>query len=264
MFTAAKYFSLLLRNLRLNIASAMEYRFSFWSQVLFMILNNVFLLFFWWVFFANFQAVQGWVFKDILLLYALVSGSFGLACMLAGNSLKLGDTIANGELDYYLLLPVDPLFNAITSRMQVSAVGDLTFSLVLAPMALGWNPLALLLFLAMLVCGALVLVGFWTIIGTLSFFWGHNQGFASVAREAIVMFSTYPDYIFSGGIRIMLFTLIPAAFVTHVPLSLLRDFSWGKAGLILAVTMGITLLARGIFALGIRKYESGNLMVTRL
>lgn len=256
--------SLLLRNLRLNIASAMEYRFSFWSQVLFMILNNVFLLFFWWVFFANFKAVQGWEFKDILLLYALISGAFGLACMMAGNSLKLGDTIANGELDYYLLLPIDPLFNVLTSRMQVSAVGDLTFSLVLAPLAVGWNPANLLLFLLMLACGALVLTAFWTIIGTLSFFWGHNQGFANVAREAIVMFSTYPDYIFSGGVRIMLYTLIPAAFVTHVPLNLLRDFSWTKLAAVLGVTIVLTLLARVIFALGIRKYESGNLMVTRL
>src|SRR5690554_7709035 len=81
MSTAAKYLSLLLRNVRLNLASAMEYRFSFWSQVLFMVLNNVFLLFFWWIFFANFQAVQGWGFKDILLLYALSAGACGLSSM---------------------------------------------------------------------------------------------------------------------------------------------------------------------------------------
>lgn len=264
MFTVAKYFSLLVMNLRLNIASAMEYRFSFWSQVLFMMLNNLFLLFFWWVFFSNFQAVQGWEFSDILLLYALVSGSFGLACMLAGNSLHLGDTIVNGELDYYLLLPVDPLFNTVTSRMQVSAVGDLTFAMILAPLALGWNPIGLLLFLLMLVCGGLVLTAFWIIIGALSFFWGNNQGFASVAREAVIMFATYPDYIFSGLVKAILFTIIPAAFVTHVPLSLLRDFTWPKLALVLGVAVGLSLIARGVFALGIRKYESGNLMVTRL
>jgi len=264
MFTVAKYFSLLVMNLRLNIASAMEYRFSFWSQVLFMILNNIFLLFFWWVFFNNFPAVQGWGFNDILLLYALSAGSFGVACMFAGNSLKLGEIIANGELDYYLLLPVDPMFNAVTSRMQVSAVGDLAFALVLGTIALGWNPISLLLFLLMLVCGGLVLTSFWTITGTLSFFWGHNQGFASLASNAILMFSTYPEYIFTGVVRLMLFTVIPAAFVAHVPLSLLREFTWPKAAMMLGATVIIILIARWSFALGVRKYESGNLMVTRL
>ena len=264
MSTAVKYLSLLLMNLRLNISSAMEYRFSFWSQVLFMILNNIFLLFFWWVFFDNFPAVQGWGFNDILLLYALSAGSFGVASMFAGNSLHLGDTIANGELDFYLLLPVDPLFNAVTARMQVSAVGDLAFALVLAPIALGWNPISLLLFLLMLICGGLILTAFWTITGSLSFFWGHNQGIASLAANAIIMFSTYPEYIFTGAVRVMLFTLIPAAFVAHVPLSLLREFTWPKAAMMLGATLMIMLIARWSFALGVRKYESGNLMVTRL
>lgn len=264
MSTVVKYLSLLVTNLRLNIASAMEYRFSFWSQVLFMMLNNVFLLFFWWVFFGNFPAVQGWEFSHILLLYALLSGSFGLACMFAGNSLNLGEVIVNGELDFYLLLPVDSLFNAITAKMQVSAVGDLAFALVLAPMALGWNPLGLLLFLAMLVCGGLVLTGFWTIVGCLSFYWGSNQGFASVAKEAVVMFANYPDYIFTGIVRGLLFTIIPAGFVTYLPVSLIRDFSWLKLVAMLAAALGITLLARAVFSLGVKKYESGNLMVTRL
>lgn len=264
MSTVVKHFSLLFMNLKLNISSAMEYRFSFWSQVLFMILNNVFLLFFWWVFFDNFPGVQGWGFSDILLLYALGAGAFGLACIFAGNSLNLGDSIANGELDFYLLLPVDPLFNAVTSRMQVSAVGDLAFALVLAPIALGWNPLNLLLFLLMLICASLVLVSFWSLIGALSFFWGHNQGFAALARNAIVMFSTYPEYIFTGAVRVMLFTLIPAAFVAHMPLSLLREFTWTKAGIMLGATTILVLLARVIFSWGVKKYESGNLMVTRL
>lgn len=264
MSTAGKYLSLFFTNMRLNIASAMEYRFSFWSQVLFMILNDALLLFFWWVFFANFHAVRGWEFSHILLLYALSCGSYGLACTFAGNSLRLGEIIAKGELDFYLLLPVDPLFNLLTARMEVHALGDLVFALILAPLTLGWNPPGLAMFLVMLICGGLVLTGFWTMVGCLSFFWGHNQGFASVAQEAVVMFAMYPDHIFTGIVRSLLFTIIPAGFVTYLPVSLLRDFSWLKLAVLLAVALGFTLAARGLFALGARKYESGNLMVTRL
>lgn len=264
MSTVVKYFGLLIFNLRLNLASAMEYRFSFWSQVLFMLLNNTFLLFFWWVFFTNFPAVQGWTFRDILLLYSLVAGSFGIASLLGGNSLRLGDAIAQGELDFYLLLPVNPLFNVLTSRMQVSALGDLAFALVLAPLAVGANPANLLLLVLFLFCGGLVLVSFFTITGCLSFFWGHNQGVASLAQNAILLFATYPEYIFSGLVRMMLFTIIPAAFVAHVPLALLQEFQWPKLALLLAGVLAVTLLACRLFQLGLKKYESGNLMATRI
>lgn len=264
MSTAAKYLSIFRANLRLNISSAMEYRFSFWSQVLFMILNNSFMLFFWWVFFDNFQLVRGWGFNDILLLYALSAGSFSIACIFAGNSILLGDIITKGELDFYLLLPLDPLFNALTSRIQVSAVGDLAFALALAPIALGLNPASLFFFLLLLLSGGMVLTAFFTFIGSLTFFWGHNRGFANLAHNAIITFATYPEPIFTGGVRLILYTLIPAAFVAHVPLGLLQQFTWDQALLLLAATLILTLLARWIFARGVKKYESGNLMVTRL
>lgn len=263
MSTAVKYLQLLFLNFRLNLSSAMEYRFSFWSQVLFMMLNNVFLLFFWWVFFANFPMVEGWQLKDVMLLNALGAGSYGVAAMMAGNSQKMGEIVAKGELDYYLLLPVDPLFNVITSRMSVAAVGDLAFAVILAGLVLK-NPISLLFFLLLILCGALTLAAFWSMAGCLSFFWGQSEGFSSLIREAILTFSLYPEYIFTGALRFMLFTLIPAAFVAHVPLALLRAFTWGRLGLLLLGVLAISLLARAVFAWGLKKYESGNLMVTRL
>ena len=42
----------------------------------------------------------------------------------------------------------------------------------------------------------------------------------------------------------MLFTLIPAAFVAHGPLSLLREFTWAKTAVMLAATLIIILTAR--------------------
>ena len=101
-------------------------------------------------------------------------------------------------------------------------------------------------------------------VGCLSFFWGYNQGFAGLAQEAVIMFATYPDYIFTGIVRSLLFTIIPAGFVTYLPVSLIRDFSWPKLAVMLAVATGFTLAARSLFALGVRRYESGNLLVTRL
>jgi ABC-2 type transport system permease protein len=64
-------------------------------------------------------------------------------------------------------------------------------------------------------------------------------------------------------IRILLYTLIPAAFVGSVPATLLNDFDWGRLAMMAAFTAGITLAAWAVFRWGLRRYESGNLVTVR-
>ena len=74
----------------------MEYRGSFINQVIFMILNNAMLLFFWWILFDKIDAINGWNFTNVLLLYALASGSFACQALLFGGSFQISNMIANG------------------------------------------------------------------------------------------------------------------------------------------------------------------------
>jgi ABC-2 type transport system permease protein len=64
-------------------------------------------------------------------------------------------------------------------------------------------------------------------------------------------------------VRILLYTLIPAAFVGSVPAALLIDFSWGKLAMLAIVTATIASMAWGVFRWGLRRYESGNLVTAR-
>ena len=57
---------------------------------------------------------------------------------------------------------------------------------------------------------------------------------------------------------------IPAAFLSSIPAGLVRGFDWGALALYAAGTLLIVLAARGIFYGGLRRYESGNLVVARL
>ncbi|MBV9614737.1 MAG: ABC-2 family transporter protein, partial [Ktedonobacteraceae bacterium] len=77
---------------------------------------------------------------------------------------------------------------------------------------------------------------------------------------ALVSFSTYPMSIFNGAVRVLLFTLIPAGFVSFVPLQLLHQFTWPLMSLMTGATALIILAAIGAFELGLRRYESGNLL----
>src|SRR5262249_149683 len=93
-----------------------------------------------------------------------------------------------------------------------------------------------------------------------AFFLGNTTGLTQQMVGALVSFSTYPMNIFNGVIRLLLFTVIPAGFISFVPLQLLHQFTWPMAGEMVGFTLLITLGGGGFFQLGLRRYESGNLL----
>jgi ABC-2 type transport system permease protein len=57
--------------------------------------------------------------------------------------------------------------------------------------------------------------------------------------------------------------VVPAGFISHVPVELLRSFdAWRMAGL-LGFTCLIVAAALVVFRVGLRRYESGNLVGLR-
>ncbi|MDP3058703.1 MAG: ABC-2 family transporter protein, partial [bacterium] len=171
--------------LRVNILSAMEYRVSFLSQVLFMFLNDVLLLFFWWILFSKFDSVAGWQMKEVFLLYAMSAGAYGLAYAVAGNANRLSTIIAEGQLDYYLVLPKDVWLNVLISKSMISAVGDILFAVVLFIFVLGFSA-KLLVALLCLIFASIILISFTTIVHSLTFFLGNAEQIASVLTEAML------------------------------------------------------------------------------
>lgn len=254
---------LMLGYLRHNLMSAMAYRGAFFMQVLGMVLNNTMLLFFWWVLFERLPTLQGWDLSQVMILFAVLAFGFGVANVVCGNAFLVARVIVRGDLDYYLALPADPLVHLLVSRMSISAWGDMTFGLVVYLVAAPdpWRSLPLFLLLGVL--AGLVMVSFGVLVGSLAFWVGNADNLASQAVNALITFGLYPIEIFPGAVQWLLYTLIPAAFVGSMPAGLLSDFSWGAMGLMLAFTAGLTLVARLVFQLGLRRYESGNLVVVR-
>jgi ABC-2 type transport system permease protein len=249
--------------LRHNLMSAMAYRGAFLLQVFGMMLNNVMLLFFWAVLFQRFPDLNGWDLRDIVALYGIIAGGFGLASAVCGNAGQVARIIASGDLDYYLALPADPLVHLLVSRTALPAWGDILFGLAMFLVATPgrWRTLPLFILLGTL--SGLIFVAFSVIVGSLAFWLGQAQNLAMQLRNALLTFGLYPIDIFPGLVRLLLYTLIPAAFVGSIPAELLSDFHWGRLTGVSAFTLGILALARWVFERGLRRYESGNLVTTR-
>ena len=242
-----------------NLSSAMEYRASFITQIVFMFINNGFYFIFWLIFFNQFGAVRGYEIGDIYLLFAVVAFSIGIGSMFAGNTgANLAYLIAQGRLDYYLVLPRNLLIHVIFSRMQVSAIGDIAFGLIAFLFAARLQLLDWFFFFAVSIPSALIYVGFVTIAGSLAFYMGNSQYTSQQMVNAVITFALYPHTLFSGASRFMLYTIIPAFFIGAVPLEIIK----GREGVLLlglwTVALLMWIITAAVFYYGLRRYESGS------
>ncbi|MBK8433375.1 MAG: ABC-2 family transporter protein [Chloroflexi bacterium] len=159
----------------INLASAMEYRVSFISQIIGMAVNNGVMLVFWFIFFDRFGTIEGYAFEEMFLLFGLVALSYGVAHTLAGNiGGHLAYLIAQGRLDYYLVFPRRLLPHILFSRMQISAVGDLLFGLVCVALAIGADGWRWVWALLGTWLAAAVIVAYGVIAGSLSLLYGQQ------------------------------------------------------------------------------------------
>ena len=123
-------FTFLLALWKANLLSAMEYRVSFISQVIGMMLNNGIYFLFWVIFFERFDQVRGWELSDMFLLFGFVAAGFGLSVYLFGNLTFLAEIITTGRLDYYLALPRPVLLHTLASSSRISGLGDFTYGII--------------------------------------------------------------------------------------------------------------------------------------
>lgn len=259
-----KSIKLMLYYFRFNLSSVMEYRTSFLIQSFGMVLNNASFIFFWWILFNNVSSIGGYGFKDVMMLWAISSSAFGLCFVVFGNVNQVTRMILNGELDTYLLQPKDPLINIICSKTIVSAWGDTLYGIILFFLVRGFDLMGFLLFLIFCITGSLIFASILVTAHALSFYAGNLEGLTQLITEFLISFSIYPEGIFKGGLKYVLYTIIPAAFMVYIPARAISSFNLVLLLEVLGVAVVWIIIAYIMFYKGLKKYESGNLIINKL
>lgn len=230
-----------------NLHSQLEYRGAFISQALAMFVNNAVWLGFWSLFFHRFPVLSGWSISDVVTLWALAAAGFGLAYTLCGNALQIAAIIARGQLDTWLTYPRAVLPHLLLGRMSATAVGDALFGYLVYLLLVRPDMEHFLLFAGLTVSVALVFLGFCVMAGSLGFFVGNAEALSEQWFFAMITFSTYPSTLFDGAARLVLYTLIPAFYVSHYPVSALRKLSLVDAGIAVAGSLFVLSLGALVF-----------------
>lgn len=240
-----------------SMAEAWTNRRGFWIQVTAMIANDLVWILFWLFFFRRFESIRGWEFADLIILQAVLTLSGGFVLGLLANSRLIGQAIADGELDAALGLPIPTLPYLLVRRIDVTFVGDIFFGLGVFLILGNPTPSRILLFLTTATVSAAVIVGFLVLVGSTAFFLGRSE-LGDLGFHALVLFASYPIDLFGPRARLLLYAVIPAGFVTGVPVRLLNEFDWRWALALAAVGAGFVTAAVIAFNRGLRRYTSGS------
>jgi len=247
-----------------NLLAAMEYRVSFISQVVGMILNDGVYFLFWVIFFDRFQKVRGWGLTDMFVLFGVVATGFGLGVFLFGNVLSLSEIISGGRLDYFLSMPRSVLVHVLASKCVISGLGDATYGVISFLFARQYRVDAILRFLVGSLLSMIIFLSFLVLVQSLSFWMGNSTLLSDQASNAIVTFSLYPITLFDGTAKLLLFTLIPAAFIGAIPAEFIRASDWKQLLWLLLATLIFLTLSIFAFHRGLRRYESGSAIQTQV
>lgn len=264
MSTVVKEIRFIFTYFKLNWLGAMEFRSSFWSQMLSMMINNSVWIAFWGIFFTRFPVVKGWELTDILLLWGIASGAFGWMNILFGNVVRVAYLIAHGQLDSYLTMPRNILLHILVSRMSFSAWGDLVFAWIIFLIAIPFSFTSFILycfalFIAGCIMGSIILIG-----QSIAFWIGNSEGIAMQVFNTMITFTTYPIDIFNGVTRVLLFTILPAGFISMMPIAIFKTWDTSFVIVLLCVTLVVITLAIFIFYRGLKRYESGNMITLKM
>jgi ABC-2 type transport system permease protein len=231
-------------------------RAGFWTQVVTMIVNNLVWVVFWGLFFRRVGTLRGWDSRSVYLLLAALCTSAGLVLGFLANTRAIGRMIADGELDAALALPTRPLLYLLVRRVNPINMGDVIFGVVLFLVAGHPTPLRTVTFVVAVFVAMVVLAGFLISAGSLAFFAGRDDT-GELGFHTMLLFGAYPVDIFGSSARIILHTVLPAAFVAAVPARLVQHFDLGVAVEFVGAAVAFGVLAVVLFEAGLRRYTSG-------
>jgi len=243
-----------------NLRSAAEGPWSFVALAAFMAANNFIWFALWWLFFGVAGDIRGWTLSDVAALYGIVAVAFGLYTTFFGGARNLARLALDGGLDVYLGRPRSPLLGIVFSRSDPTGVGDILSGVVLIAWAMPEPAtIALAVFLAAL--GASVVVSTYVAINCLAFWCSGRTSLFDQLFECFLILASMPHLGLPMAAKVLVYTVLPAAFVGYVPVEVLRSFSYGKVGAVAGAALVFPVLAGALFRLGLRRYSSGNRML---
>jgi ABC-2 type transport system permease protein len=264
-----RYLRLLSAFARFSLAREMAFRGNFLAKVFVEVLWLGILLFFYrFVVFAQARQVAGWSQAEYLFFVGCYFALEGLIeTLFLENCNEFSDLIRTGNLDLYLLQPIDEQFLISCRSIDWSTAPNMLMGAGVMAFALdrmGWqiDAVRVGLFVVLFVCGLVLAYCFLLMLTSAAVWFTRNQSlfelwwlFTSLMR--------YPREIFEGTwawplARFFTF-IVPVLLVINVPATtMVRALEPGTVAFTFLATMLLLLGSRAFFRSALRRYRSAS------
>lgn len=214
--------------------------------------------------FQQIPDLNGYTFEQMVFFYGFFQLPRGLDHLITDNIWLIPNKIRKGDLDRHLLRPIDPLFQIIAERFQHEALGELIVGGLLIAItfpSLGITPTLPMigLIVVLILIGSLIYTSLKLLTASISF-WTMNSMQVMVTVYNISDFAKYPITIFPTLIQTMITYVVPFAFVSFFPASVLLNQANGLS-ILLQSTLACMITgscALWVWNKGLRGYESSG------
>lgn len=268
MKTLTRYLYLWLALARYGLIREMTFRGNFLIKVTVEGLWLAVLLIFYQAVFSYTSVVATWSQSQYLFYvgchFALLSV---LEAMFLGNCGEFAELIRTGNLDFYLLKPIDEQFLVTCRNVDWSVVPSFFMGIAVMIVALNqlnweFDVVRLVLFVAVFVCGVAIAYSFLLMLTASSVWLVRNQSL----YEVWWLFSTlirFPRDIFLGTsaepIGVFFTFVVPIMLVINVPAStLVKVLEPGIVAFTVVVSVVLLFISRRIFRAALRTYRSAS------
>jgi len=259
-----RYLRLYLYFLRFSFSKAFEFRVDFWFRVVMDAIYYAVNIGFYRVLYGHTELLAGWDLQEVMVFVGayLVVDALHMT-VVANNMWWLPILVNKGDLDYYLMRPVSPLFfltlrefaaNSFVNLLM--AGGVLMWAVAGLPVAPGFG--TTLVFL-LLVLNGTVIYALMHLLMLLPVFWMHSGRGLGAVYFLLTRITERPDGIFHGWVRRLLVTVLPFGVMASFPTRAFLDGGAGPIALHMAlVTIGLFGVVLLVWRTALRAYSSAS------
>ena len=261
-----RYIRLYRRYLGQDLKRALEYQLDFFVQfIATMIMQAAGLVTIWGIF-HQVSSIHGWGYWEIVLVYGLMYFAIGFGEVFFEGPWEINGLYLRGGFDYYLTRPLPVLFQLFASKIGLNGLGNMVTALIVLLVAVpncreSISVTSLIMFFFFFLIG-LPIKGAILLASNCITFWTKAPGnaFGNLVHN-IGEYTKYPITIYPKLIQFFVCFLVPYAFISFFPATVLLQKGEGRLLLWLApVVAGYSIyLAIKLFQKGLTMYESvGN------
>lgn len=267
-----RYLRLMRAFARFTLLNELAFRINFLVKVSVELIWLGLILIFYDTIFSKTSSIEGWSHAEFLIFLGIYYALAGVVeTFFLENCNEFADLVRKGDLDIYLLKPIDEQFLITCRKIDWSTAPNILLGAVIVVWGLaqlpdwhfdaGW----MLLFLAAFVCGVAMAYSFLVILMATGVWLVRNQSL----MELWWLFTTlmrYPVDIYVGKLAsplgVFFSFVVPILLIIYVPARTLLHRVGGQywlfGGVMLAATAVLLVLSRLFFRRALQSYRSAS------